>query len=403
MKSFLEKAKNFFWGKGKKERFLFLDFSPKGVFVKVFCYCQKSGLVKYKYEKLFLNLSEKSFFNDRMFRFFINTVFLPFYFKIIVNVDGKLAFSRYTKIDWQRKDPKIKITQDEIQLFFSGSIWKVVDDNKKEAIKRIGLEDTDVVISDHKILDVYVDGKRLTNFDDIFENTGKKITVGVYQNFISRPFFEKFLKNLPNRAGDISFFENGVSLALLLYLKEASKTKKETEKKFLVASIKKELTKVFVFNGKSCFYFDSFSWGYKDLILLLEKDYGICPEIFFDFIRSLVEEKMSPSARFKINALIRNELSHLYNGIVSAQRENGVENAFIDGGDLSFLLAFEQKYSKMLMSQKNFIFDKIIDFGFDQFNFSHQAEICFLFKKEERNVLDKVSIQLIRWLLPHNY
>lgn len=98
----------------------------------------------------------------------------------IVGIAGELVKGITTTVHYERLKPNLKIDYSELKNIVNKIQWRVFDEVRKQLAWETGHEEIDVKLVNASIVDVKIDGYRVTNPVGF---QGKEVTVGVYNAF----------------------------------------------------------------------------------------------------------------------------------------------------------------------------------------------------------------------------
>lgn len=98
----------------------------------------------------------------------------------IIGIAGELVKGITTTVHYERLKPNLKIDYNELKNIVNKIQWRVFDEVRKQLAWETGHEEIDVKLVNASIVDVKIDGYRVTNPVGF---QGKEVTVGVYNAF----------------------------------------------------------------------------------------------------------------------------------------------------------------------------------------------------------------------------
>ncbi len=396
MSDFGEKVKNQF----QKQRWAILIFDYDGLEIRRITYNPKLLKTSEKNPIFFKNVSEKNFRSKKNLKFVLNLLFFPFKYKIGIIAPQNVCHSKYFSINLERRNRLNPIQKEEISHFFSQNLWKFIEINKKEFSQKNGYDDLGVVLANNWVSVSILDKKTMDNCDDIFGKTGKKITFGILQTFISRNFLDSLSKMIPvKRATLKSFHEYGFQLPFSILMAHL-KSSKAKNKKFIFADIKENETRTTLFDGESMFFLDVFNFGSRSLYEAVNHFFGIDYKTYLELLDRLVKDNISKTAKNKFLSIFEKELSIFNKGISSFKKETKAGAVYINGEYLSDYLNIRRNPSNMIIFKNGF--DSIFSVNLKDVNLSNsfKADLGCMLGISRNEQINMMIARQIRWLIP---
>jgi cell division protein FtsA len=98
----------------------------------------------------------------------------------VIGIAGELVKGITTTVHYERLKPNIKIDYNELKNIVNKIQWRVFDDVRKQLAWETGHEEIDVKLVNASVVDVKIDGYRVTNPIGF---QGKEVTVGIFNAF----------------------------------------------------------------------------------------------------------------------------------------------------------------------------------------------------------------------------
>ena len=385
-----------------KKRFLIVSFEEDGLQCKRVQY-DPIARVTQEIPGFFLKgITEKNIRNNKALRIFLRLLYFPFPYKICVLVPHYWGGSFYYTLALQREHKENPITQEELDIFFSKQLGKVIEENKKEIMKRTGLDDLDSLMVGNNITSMRVDDSCISmreNQQAPIAMIGKTVLFGFTQTFFKRPVFTAIQRSLPRRAKLHSFFQDGfpVPLAMIHHvLKEQTKTKP-----FIVALVRDKGTNVFVCSPESIRYYDSIPIGYQSIYEILNTKLGIDFDSFLRVIHKVGNNATSAHVTKHIDQILSQEMHRLYNGLQVIKKETKSASIALDPGKLGIYIRTQPTLKRFIIPKESILFfdDNTIIPLHDSLRTT--AIIACMLRLPRKHTINHTALKHIRWLIPH--
>ncbi len=401
MNRFIKKISSFFKSQYQKQRWLLLIFGGEGVEARRIFYYPTSKTFKEKKSLRFLKVNENDFHTSKIFKAFSKLFFFPFPYKVMVVAPRKLCRSKYFTVSFERKNNSKPIEANELASVFSQNLWPMIESNKKEFMKDNGYEDLNILLVNSQVIRIAADDKILSNLDDIFSSSFKKASIGIVQTLAYRAFFSSLRKTFPKRATFREFHEYGFNLPLSILLYAGAK-KENKAKRFITATVEEKETRIFVFDGKSLVYHDTFSFGRRSLYDALHHVMNIDITVFNALMKKIVEKDITSSTSKKLVFILDKELARLGNGLLAFKKESKAQAAFVDGGLMNNFLRMHPRYEPFVVD------NSICNCGYKgdisglSLGESYKADILCAIGLDKKDQVNTIATRQIRWLIPHS-
>jgi hypothetical protein len=308
--------------------------------------------------------------------------------------------SVYFTIPYARKNPSTPIEKNEIGGVFSQYLWKYIEINKKLFAKENSYDDLGVLLLNNLVAGVGLDGETVEHNDDIFGKTGKKITIGMVQSFVFRPFFSALAKTFPKRALFKDFHEQGFCMPLSVLLNHLRVSEKKN-KRFVFAGVGKSRTSIHVFDGLTMAFYDSFAFGSRSFYEVSNHYFGLDLSAYLSMFERIVSGNLAPGAKKKMMEVLDKELNNLSNGISSFKTEIGAQSTYINGGSISGYLKLHKRFADSVVDED--FCDKIGSVNVESLKLTNvfKADVGCMLGLSRNDQLNVMAMRQIRWLIPH--
>lgn len=388
-----------------RKRFVFLSFEDEGVRCKRMYYDADVRVAQEERGFFIKGVTEKNIRNHKTLRAFLLALYFPFPYKICVLIPHHLGGSYYHTLTLQRAESEKPISQEELDLFFSQQLGKSIDVHKKDIMRRTGCDDLDALLVSNRVISVFIDAQQVSlreHPQTPLGATGKEISFGVVQTFFHRPVFSALQRLLPKRAKLHSFFQDGFTIPLsMIQYALKGQTKKNTIKSFATALIRDTGTDIFACSGKSISYHDSIPIGYHSMYETLNAQLGIDFESFLQLLNSVSTYTASAHVIKQVNAILSQEIRHMYHGLQSAKKETNSVGMAIDPGRVGRYIGTHTPMKRVLISQDAVLFFDDITIHTLHDSLRMTALIACTIRLPRKHFINEVATRHIRWLIPH--
>ncbi|BCX16120.1 MAG: hypothetical protein KatS3mg098_349 [Candidatus Parcubacteria bacterium] len=406
IKTVFQKIKTFLTNFKQRQRVLFVSFKEEGVLLeKVVFLSEDFDLQCFRKKILIKDLNEKNFKNNLFFKFFLFFLFFPFPYKVVVNLYHLYCYSQCSLLETKRKNPSQPLTSEEINSFFLQNIWKLIEEQKRKIVKKKEIEEAEILLVDNLVCGIKIDAKTIPqDLKNLSDFQGRDFKVNLFQTFVKRSFFIDLTRVLPRRAQLAGFFEEGITLATSLYLKEFFESPKKENQPFLLFFLREKETSVFLFDKKEIYSFDHLNFGYFYLYQVFNNLLGINREVFEEIMKRLERNELSVKVRDYFLKIIRKELKNFYYAVFSLKKSLGVKKHYFYAEKLTnFLNKWEKKYFSSLVKEEALFFSFKKDSCLKEEDLVFQSLLSFSLENVFRKSLaNSLVVKLIRWLIPHN-
>lgn len=385
------------------DRFVWVRFTQDGVELQALSRRGNKQLPRQGPRFFIAGVSERNFGTSKKLAYFFKTIFFPLPYRVIMTFSKESAFTTFFTVAHQRTNPKEPLSADELQNIFSQYLWRSLDDHKRDAMAKLGLDDLSVLLVGNRILSVCVDGTDIGDGSSMVSRAGKVVIIDAVQTFIARSAFVSLQKVLPSRARVAGFTQEDFSLCLLEAL-ASSRSKTARMKNFVFASVGDIETAMFVYAGGRLVYADSFVFGTKTVYEALNHALGIDQTVFVGLLEVVVHaDRASTATHRTLASFISQEMARLAHGVASFKKAAGVSRVVIYAGPLQSACARDKKIAPMLFSVRKY-FENIDAWRTTAAQITDDAVLAdyvVVFGIPTRHVFTEQAMKLVRWLIPH--
>jgi len=177
--------------------------------------------------------------------------------KEIIDLGSDSAVTIFSFVEIARKNPNEDLGMLDLQNYISQAVWKFFDSSRTVVAERLGVDESDMLLTDARVMGIKIDGHRVINPQGF---AGKKLEVFLAITMVRR---DKFVDNA-------HLFEGG-SIRTYLLAKELG------FEDFVYVEVHDDSTTIFVSGKSGITYMDGFEWGGKNLVESLEKELEVLP------------------------------------------------------------------------------------------------------------------------------
>lgn len=224
--------------------------------------------------------------------------------KIIFCLSHQLATTLRLPISLPRTDPKIPITEAELENLVSRGLWKLFNQKRRVSAVKMNVPDVEVKVCDADILGVRLDGHRVL---DPIGFSAREITLQCQETLIIQPVLHALLQTVPQEQ-IISFQETGLAWPMLICAAGV-------QEEFLFLCVLAAETILYRYTSENLEFLDTLAWGSQDILKNVASNFGVAEseaEPLIDLYRS---RAASPAVLKKLEAAITQELAILFQGI----------------------------------------------------------------------------------------
>ncbi len=227
-------------------------------------------------------------------------------YKIILSLDSRLATTIYSSTPLVRQKPNEVIDEPDIDNLVSQAIWRFFDRQREKIAKKMGIEDTDVLLSDVRIRGIKIDGHKVINPIGF---KAKSVEFYFSQTFVVRDLIRGLREILPmDQVALVA--ETGTVLA------HAALKILAPEHLFL-ANLFPGQTVIYTASPGKLRYLDRYGWGQNNLISHLKNNLMLGPEITQTVIGLYNNNKASPLFLRRLENILIKELQFFFHGLES--------------------------------------------------------------------------------------
>ena len=388
-----------------RKRFAILSFEDDGIRCKRMYYDADTRRAQELKGFFLKGITEKNIRKHKTLQAFLSVLYFPFPYKISVLVPHHLGGSFYHTLTLERAQDDKPISQEELDLFFSQHLGKSIEFYKKEIMRRTGCDDLDALLVSNRVTSVLIDSQFISTReypDAPLSMTGKKISFGIVQTFFHRPVFSALQRLLPKRAKLHSFFQDGftIPLSIVQYALKTS-TKKSPIKPFATALIRDTGTDIFACSGESISYHDSIPIGYHSMYETLNGKLGIDSESFSQLLHQVSFGDASAHVVKQVNAILSQEIRHMYNGLQAAKKETRSTGMIIDPGKMGHYIGAHTPMKRALISKESVLFFDDISIHALHDSLRMTTVMGCILRLPRKHIINEIAVKHIRWLIPH--
>lgn len=382
-------------------RFLIIELDQENAVLTQLVYVPRTGVVKTK-KKIRREKSPFTLAEKKITKAFFSVLFFPFSYHVVCIADRSYAQSSYFTITIPRKNPQKDLEPSEITSTLSKEMLAHLDVQKQSMITQYNYDDVRVVLVDNKVVQAQVDTTRIfPKVEEIFQHTGKRLSLGMVQTLMHRDVFEKLHTILPKRAKISLCAQKNFNIALSLYLTQLPAQRIISLKKFLFAKINERETELYICNGQDIFFYDSFRFGWRSLYEAIHHALGIELDTFRTLITGMAKKEFSRHALSNIEKILDVEIQRFLHGIGLFQKQTSIKQVFVDGGVIERYLQNHKKTSKLCITGSEYLFGKKLIYDAIH-SHTRKGDIMMEIHTIHKNILTIAANRMIRWLLPHH-
>lgn len=240
-------------------------------------------------------------------------------FQIILNLDPRLATTIHSGVSLVRHNAKEPIDDADLDNLISRAIWGFFDRYRPRAASKMGINDTDVVLSDIQVNGIRLDDHRVVNPIGF---PARSVELQLSLTFTIRDFINH-LKGILPREKIVFISEDGSALLQLL-------TSASGGESAVLANLFPEATMMFSARDNSLGYLDKLNWGKinfsKALIAGLAVKATTAERIWHRYLAG----DLSPTFARKLDSLFSEELQILVNGLERALDKTKAKQLYLN-------------------------------------------------------------------------
>ncbi len=386
-----------------RKRFLIISFEEDGLQCKRVQYDSLAHTTQEMPGFFLKGVTEKNIRNHKTLRAFLRLIYFPFTYKICILVPHYWGGSFYYTVNLERENKENPITQEELDVFFSQQLGKIIEGNKKEIMRRTSLDDLDALMVSNSITSMRIDGTYIPmreNPQAPIAMQGKTVSFGFTQTFFKRSIFTAIQRSLPRRAKLHSFFQDGSTVPLAMIHRMAKERVKT--KPFIVALVREKGTNVFVCSADSVQYYDSIPIGYQSMYEVLNTRLGIDFDSFLRVMHKVGNNATSTQVTKHIHQILSQEVHRLYNGLQVIKKETKSTSIALDPGKLGVYIHTQPTLKKFIIPKEDILFfdDNTIISSHDSLRTT--ATIACMLRLPKKHAINHTAMKHIRWLIPHS-
>ncbi|MDP2695773.1 MAG: hypothetical protein Q8O87_00800 [bacterium] len=262
-------------------------------------------------------------------------------FKILLNLDPRLATTIYSGVALVRDNNKDPIDDGDLDNLISRAIWGFFDRHRSKVAAKLGINDLDVILSDVQVNGIKLDGHKVINPIGF---QAKSVELQLSLTFTVRDLINR-IKNILPKENIVFISEDGSAWSHLLSgISESDR--------FILANVFLEETTLFSVHGSALGYLDTFDWGKANLSRALMDKLSVNKITAERILEKYSVSDASPTFIKKLESLIIDELTLLIKGLEHAMGKADVRqvylNPFFAMPPVVFSNYFKNKFSKSI-------------------------------------------------------
>lgn len=320
----------------------------------------------------------------------------------IVALGSRFATTLYSAVSVVRQNPEALIDEPDLENIVSQTIWKFFDRHRGRIAAKLSVPETDVILTDARILTVRLDGHKVVN---PLGFRARVVEVGFAQTFLSREVSDALRAALPvDRIALIT--EAGSAWLHAL-------TFKESAARFTLARIGVFGSDYFIADGAQCGFKESINWGMEELSMQLGKALNLDIPTAESILVKYFSGNCSNAFLRRLETILLEGLTALARGLGLALKRAGTKVVYFYSSDdlppIIFTSAFRKRMggpATLQLALPGMIADKL-DFrlSFDVQGDEHNAFPLLAYFFEWRHspfheLLGQVVRRRVRWLSP---
>jgi hypothetical protein len=375
--------------------YLMLSLHDEGCTVQRFSFDPATAKISDTHAFTLRNVHEKNLAENKILKLILRVIYFPFPYRVILQVPHQFSQSRYDGAAMKREKAVQQVSVQELNSFFTHTVWKLVEKNKKLFMARHKYDDVNTLLA-HNVLVAASVGKRDVLHepeDTIVSQAGTELKAGIVQTHLYRPIFAQLAKILPKRAHIQSVLENGFPVAYALH--QTGKAAHEA----ILCMVERNRTHLFRISADEVFHAGSFNFGTHSAYEACNNLLGVGMEAYRSMLDRCMKGELSPHAKKYLEKIIGDELTRLQKGIESFKKELKVKTAYADAGMLNHFIGGMKKFPARILEESDFRSEQWIktEGGWNMYaNAAVQYSIPLAKKTYARSLMQK----LFRWLTP---
>lgn len=220
--------------------------------------------------------------------------------KEIIDLDSDSAVTIFSFVEIARKNPNEDLGMLDLQNYISQAIWKFFDSSRSGVAERLGVDESDMLLTDARIMGIKIDGHRVVNPQGF---AGRKLEIFLETTMVRR---DKFVDNA-------HLFEGGSIRAYML-------AKKLDFEDIIYVEVRDTTTTIFVSGKNGITYMDSFEWGGRNLVDSIERELEVLPFTADGIYTKHANGMVSENVAKRLDKIFYNTLEEFVNGVTEIMK-----------------------------------------------------------------------------------
>ena len=238
--------------------------------------------------------------------------------KIIISLSHRHATTFRMPVAITRTEPKLAITETELENIVSRGLWKLFNRQRQSAALKMRATDVAVKVFDADIVGIKLDGHKVA---DPVGFSAREVELECQQTLAVQPALATLLEMLPPEQ-IVSVQEAPAAWPLLV-------AGEGTTKEFLALSVLSAETVLYRYADGTLECIDTFAWGSSDITKAVAGFFGTDTEEAEAVIGLYTKGNASLSVLKKVEAVLSQELSILFKGIEAHRLKREAKQVFI--------------------------------------------------------------------------
>lgn len=363
-----------------------LTFTEEGCSIHRFSYNTTSEKITESRSFFLKNVHEKNFSENKILRTIVRIIYFPFSYHLLLNVPHHACQTRLETVRVKREKPTLGLRVQELNAFFTHTVWKLVEKNKKLFIARHKYDEVNVLLAQNSLIKAFVGSKEILaqSEDSLDEYSGTNMSVRIVQSYLYRPIFTALARIVPKRARILSVLENGFGIAYNVGMKH-------TTKPALVCIVERNYTHLFIASQDEVSHVGGFHFGTHTVYEACNNALGIGIESYESILDRCITKTLSSHAKTYIEKIITAEISHLEKGILSFKKEHAITQVYVDAGSLNHFISLQKKFPA-----------RIIQHSQKDMHTHTDAAVTYGLSLQKNTYIRHLMQKLFRWLMPYS-
>ena len=262
---------------------------------------------------------------------------LPATVRMLALLDHRRATILSGVVSLMRSDPKAEIKQAELENLISQGLWKLVNQHRGRAAKKMEIPEVRVGLADADVVQVKLNNHRVVNPIGF---TARSVEFCCRETFVDRVLLERLMGSLTedNLAAVV---EAPAVLAGLV-------ARFNPQAEFLFISVGATESVIYYVDQMASSYIDSFGWGSQTLLAGVAGQFGIDVAAAEKVLEQYSRQEVSGQMRKAVEAAASGELAILTNGVASHQPQGRTVPVYIHAALPLPAFLFDSTFAKRL-------------------------------------------------------